>query len=166
MIIAAFACTGKTTIAKNNKNYIDLESSDYKWIFDESIKNIDKEKRKGAPGRTLNPEWPYNYINKIKELKDVYEYVLIVPDTEVLMHLDFDEINYLVVVPEKDNKKEYIERAKRRENHQVFIDFIDRFYEVLIEVLYVSVDNERIIILEKGKYLEDIKNILENKKDL
>lgn len=36
-IISAFPGIGKTTLVQANKNYIDLESSDYKWL------DIDKE---------------------------------------------------------------------------------------------------------------------------
>ena len=67
MIISGFAGIGKTTFCKKFKNSIDLESSDFHWIYEEDALNMDKEKRKGTTKKMLNPEWPENYVKAIQE---------------------------------------------------------------------------------------------------
>ena len=63
-IISAFPGIGKTTLVQTNKNYVDLESSDYKWI--DIDKTLSIEERKGT-AKTINPDFPENYIQKIME---------------------------------------------------------------------------------------------------
>lgn len=53
-IISAFPGIGKTTLVQTNKNYIDLESSDYKWIDIDKALSI--EERKGT-AKTINPDF-------------------------------------------------------------------------------------------------------------
>ena len=67
IIISGFAGIGKTTISKKYKNrIIDLESSDFKWVYgDETTANMSKESRKGVQNRVLIPEWPRNYMEAI-----------------------------------------------------------------------------------------------------
>ena len=64
-IISAFPGIGKTTLAKEHHSVIDLESSNYKWLDIDS--NLPIEQRKGM-SKTLNPNFPENYIRDIVSL--------------------------------------------------------------------------------------------------
>lgn len=43
-VISAFPGIGKTTLVQTNKNYIDLESSDYKWLDIDKTLSIEERK--------------------------------------------------------------------------------------------------------------------------
>lgn len=45
MIISGFAGIGKNCLGNKYKNVIDLESSDYKWLYSAELENMDKEKQ-------------------------------------------------------------------------------------------------------------------------
>ena len=42
MIISGFAGIGKTTVSKLNRNSIDLESSDFHWIYKTNVQNLER----------------------------------------------------------------------------------------------------------------------------
>ncbi len=68
LIISGFAGIGKTTLQQNYANVIDLESSDFKWIYsNQNIQNMDKEQRKAVSNRVQIPSWPLNYVKEIIE---------------------------------------------------------------------------------------------------
>lgn len=62
LIIRGYPGVGKTYVGKKYNNIVDLESSDYKWIYDDRVKNMEKELRKSTTYKKLNPKWPSNYI--------------------------------------------------------------------------------------------------------
>ena len=66
MIILGTGCIGKTTLAKKYSNCVDLESSDFQWIFTDEYSRVDSEKRKGVKiAKRQKPDWPENYINAV-----------------------------------------------------------------------------------------------------
>ena len=95
-IISAFPGIGKTTLVQTNKNYIDLESSDYKWL--DIDKGLSIEERKGT-AKTINPDFPANYIKKICELTSMGFNVLISSHKEVREALQAQGIKYTIVLP-------------------------------------------------------------------
>jgi len=95
-IISAFPGIGKTTLVQINKNYIDLESSDYKWI--DIDKTLPVEERKGT-AKTINPDFPNNYIKKINELTGMGFNVLISSHKEVREALQAQGIEYTIILP-------------------------------------------------------------------
>ena len=106
-IISAFPGIGKTTLVQTNKNYVDLESSDYKWI--DIDKTLSIEERKGT-AKTINPYFPENYIKKIIELTDMGFNVLISSHKEVREALQAQGIEYTIILPSLDMKEEMISR--------------------------------------------------------
>lgn len=104
-IISAFPGIGKTTLVQTNKNYIDLESSDYKWL--DIDKGLSIEERKGT-AKTINPDFPANYIKKICELTSMGFNVLISSHKEVREALQAQGIKYTIVLPSLNMKEEMI----------------------------------------------------------
>ena len=76
LIISGFGGVGKTFLAKKYKNVIDLESSPYKYDYS-TVNKKDYEKLKGTENRTLNPNYPQNYIQAIKEAAKKYDVVCV-----------------------------------------------------------------------------------------
>jgi adenylate kinase family enzyme len=153
IIISGFAGIGKTTLQKNNSNVIDLESSDFKWIYQNSEnESMDKEKRKGVSNRIQNPLWPLNYVNEIIKKASEYDIVLISQDLDMRNCLRNHGCMYYVCFPRKECKQEYLERYKNRGNNEKFISIVNENFENWIEAL-MKEDNK--IIMEPGEYLED-----------
>lgn len=150
-IISAFPGIGKTTLVQINKNYIDLESSDYKWI--DIDKTLPIEERKGT-AKTINPDFPENYIKKIIELTDMGFNVLISSHKEVREALQARGIKYTIVLPSLDMKEEMINRYLSRGNQESFVNLLKTNYEKFVEDL--SMDTNEKIVLKSGQYLSDL----------
>lgn len=150
-VISAFPGIGKTTLVQTNKNYIDLESSDYKWVDIDRTLSI--EERKGT-AKTINPDFPENYIKKITELTDMGFNVLISSHKEVREALQAQGIEYTIVLPSLDMKEEMINRYLSRGNQESFVNLLKANYEKFIEDL--SMDPNDKIVLKHGEYLSDI----------
>lgn len=150
-VISAFPGIGKTTLVQTNKNYIDLESSDYKWV--DIDKTLSIEERKGT-AKTINPDFPENYIQKIIELTDMGFNALISSHKEVREALQAQGIEYTIVLPSLDMKEEMINRYLSRGNQESFVNLLKANYEKFIEDL--SMDPNDKIVLKHGEYLSDI----------
>ena len=150
-IISAFPGIGKTTLVQINKNYIDLESSDYKWI--DIDKTLPIEERKGT-AKTINPDFPENYIKKITELTDMGFNVLISSHKEVREALQAQGIEYTIILPSLDMKEEMINRYLSRGNQESFVNLLKTNYEKFVEDL--SMDTNEKIVLKSGQYLSDL----------
>ena len=154
MIISGFAGIGKTTFAKTHPdNAIDLESSDYKWIFDDSIKGMGVEERKGQTQKIPNPEYPGNYIKAIKEANESYDFVFICMDADVRRMLEAENISYAVAYPTKECKGEYIKRYEDRNNNPNFVKLLKDQFDGWVEALYEFKGTQ--IQLHPGEYLSD-----------
>lgn len=150
-VISAFPGIGKTTLVQTNKNYIDLESSDYKWL--DIDKTLPIEERKGT-AKTINPDFPNNYIKKISELTDMGFNVLILSHKEVREALQAQGIKYTIVLPSLDMKEEMINRYLSRGNQENFVNLLKTNYEKFVEDL--AMDPSEKIVLKHGEYLSDI----------
>lgn len=148
LIIAGFPGVGKSTAAKMNDRFIDMESSDYHWIYDKD------------GNKFVNPEWPNNYINEILCVADdpsvTDKYVLISTHNEVLKGLFFDyDIALIAVIPY--TKELYINRYIERGNTKEFIEKLDKNFENFIQ----SVKDVGIPVIATDKYLCDLLYILD-----
>lgn len=150
-IISAFPGIGKTTLVQTNKNYVDLESSDYKWI--DIDKTLSIEERKGT-AKTINHDFPENYIKKIMELTDMGFNVLISSHKEVREALQAQGIKYTIVLPSLDMKEEMINRYLNRGNQESFVNLLKTNYEKFVEDL--SMDSNEKVVLKSGQYLSDL----------
>lgn len=150
-IISAFPGIGKTTLVQTNKDYVDLESSDYKWL--DIDKTLPIEERKGT-AKTINPDFPNNYIKKINELTGMGFNVLISSHKEVREALQAQGIKYTVVLPSLEMKEEMIDRYLSRGNQESFVNLLKTNYEKFVEDL--SMDPNEKIVLKHGQYLSNV----------
>ena len=153
MIISGFAGIGKTTFCKKFKNSIDLESSDFHWIYEEDALNMDKEKRKGTTKKMLNPEWPKNYVKAIQEKTKESDFVFICQDKDVRNLLDEKSIRYFLAYPVKECKEEYISRYKERENGENFVKLLESKFDEWVDMLEKEEGSK--IRLKKGEFISD-----------
>lgn len=154
MIISAFGGVGKTFLAKKYQNVIDLESSPYKYDYS-NVEKVDYEKLKGTKNRTLNPNYPQNYIEAIKDAVNKYDVVCVRfnADEEVDFY-DTYGLEYIMCVPTKSAYKEYEKRFKSRGNSKEWIEKNKRYYKVAFQRCK-DFKGEK-IWLKRGETLEDV----------
>lgn len=151
IIIAAFATCGKTVLGKKYKNIKDLESSPFKNIM---RKDLSIEEQKGTK-REINPLWPQNYYEAIKEAINNYDIVLVQLKSEHLDYFDKHKIKYSIAYPNISNWAEVEKRCRERGNNDNFIKRLKEvfipFYEDCLKRNY-----DKLYILNENETLEDI----------
>lgn len=150
-IISAFPGIGKTTLAKEHYSVIDLESSNYKWLDIDS--DLPIEQRKGM-SKTLNPNFPENYIRDIVSLAREGYIVLISSHKEVRDELNKRNIPFTIVLPSLDTKQEMIDRYIKRGNQENFVTMLENNYETFVNDMMSDPNNK--IVLDSGQYLKDV----------
>lgn len=154
IIIAGFPCIGKTTLGrKNNLNVVDLESTRYKYILEQDVKNL--ESIKLNVNYPKNPEWPKNYIDAIIEAKQKYDIVFVLGKYDFNLQMLEEGIDFWVAYPDpaSQQKEEYMFRASKRNNPKEFMETFSKNYEKWqnrMELLPVPK-----IKLQKGEYIGD-----------
>lgn len=153
IVISAHAGAGKTILGQKYKNVLDLESSDFKWIYPDKIKNMPKEKRKSIKDRKLNPKWPQNYVDAIKSNMDKYDIILIMSHPPFLDYLDSINFEYILAYPTIESKEVYMERYQKRGNNKNWLEQIQVDFDLLIE----QYENKAVqkIVLTGNETLED-----------
>lgn len=132
-------------------NIIDLESTRYKYILDSNVKNLEDIKLNVNCPR--NPEWPENYITAIQKAKENYDIVFVLGRYDFNLQMLERGIEFSVAYPDESQKEEYLERARRRNNPQEFMDIFSANYEKWqnrMDLLPVPK-----IKLKKGEYIAD-----------
>lgn len=142
-VISAFPACGKSFLfSKSNLTVLDSDSSLFSWIS-EGVRH---------------PEFPQNYIKHIQENIGKADYILVSSHDIVRNALEENNINYTLVYPSKESKREYLSRYKNRGNDERFINFINSNWEKFID----DIEKETfptLIKLSEGQYLS---NVLEN----
>lgn len=152
MIISAFSGTGKSYLAKIHSSVVDLEPMDYHWIYSDELKMEDCELRKKNQKRTLNPDWPGNYIRDILYYDHAGKIVLISGDDFIVDILEKMGIQCYNIFPSANQKKTYIKRYIKRGNSDDYINFWRENFE-----RFISGKHKRLHKIEMldGEYLED-----------
>lgn len=151
IIIAGFSGIGKTTLGKKYKNVVDLDSAEFAYD-DSGLEHLSLEQRKGMK-RKMNPDWPLNYIDKIKSLLELYDYILVWDRPDVLKEYDKNNISYCVCYPDKGALEIYKERYRKRGNSEFYINKkINQYYE---NMRIYEKSNIKKIILFGNETLED-----------
>lgn len=151
MIISGFPGIGKTKLESKYESVIDLDGI---YIFDLTHKqrNMNFEKLKGID-KPFNKNWPFCYIEDIKGKVLEYNIVLICQEKQLLLELDKQNIDYIIVYPQKDCIDEYMQRYKKRGNSEEYINKKRKLFYSQID--YLRQNTKKHWILEKGEYLED-----------
>jgi hypothetical protein len=153
MIIAAFAGTGKTTLANSHPDeFVDFVCMPYKY---ELTGDNESEAGKANPDNILRDDWPHNYVGAIIAAMDVGKHLLIPSDSYVLALLQMKSIPYILCYPKREAKDEYRRRFAERGNTQEFLDiFIDRWDRFMDSFEQDTYGNH--LILEPTAYLSDV----------
>ena len=155
MIMAAFAGTGKTTLASlYPQTVIDFFCMPYKYYLDDND-GKNHESNKAKPDYVLQDDWPDNYVDAIKQNLNLNKILLIPSDWRVLSMLRNVKIQYTLCYPKRSAKEVYEKRFIDRGNSEYFLDIFigrwDSFFDALEKDKY-----GRHIILEPDQYLSDV----------
>jgi hypothetical protein len=104
-------------------------------------------------------EFPQNYINHIKSLIGNKIVILVSTHKEVLQELENNNIDYILVYPNRELKDEYLERYKQRGSPEGFINLLNNKWDEFHNDLENTKPFKK-IVLNKGEFLKDILNKL------
>lgn len=154
MIIAAFAGTGKSMLAeKYPDKIVDFVCMPYKYYLETCCDG--GEAGKANPDNIMRDDWPYNYVDAIKEALGNGLLLLIPSEFRVLSLLREENIPYFLCYPQRSAKeiyhKRYLDRGNTEEFLAVFIDKWDRFLDNLEKDSY-----GQHIVLQPQQFLSDV----------
>ena len=130
-VISAFPACGKSYCYNNYQDefsMLDSDSSDFSWIKD----------AKGENTKVRNPEFPNNYMEHIKRNIGSVDIIFVSSHEAVRKALSENNIDTVIVYPNKNLKKEWIRRFENRGNDKEFIDFISNNWDNFIN----DIENE------------------------
>jgi len=154
MIIAAYAGTGKTTLATMYPDKVtDFVCMPYKYYLASEIDS--SEAGKGNPDNVMREDWPYNYVEAIKTTLTESKTLLIPSDSRVLAILRHEGIPYTLCYPRRDSKDFYRQRLINRGNTEDFLSIFIDGWEWFLNSLE-TVEADRRIVLETYQFLSDI----------
>lgn len=151
IIIAGFATCGKSVLGRKYKNIFDLESSPFKNIMRD---DLSVEEQKGTK-REINPLWPQNYYDAIKDAIEEYDIVLVQLKPEHFDYFDRHNIKYSIAYPSLDSWNVVEKRCIDRGNND---NFIKRLKEVFIPFYEDSIKRnyQKLYILNGNETFEDV----------
>lgn len=154
MIIAAHAGTGKTTLARMfPEKMVDFVCMPYKYYLPEN--NDYDETNKANSDLVMREDWPFNYIDAIKDALKSGNTLLIPPAWNVLIHLEMEKLPYILCYPRRDAKEIYRQRYIKRGNSEEFLSIFIGGWDNFIDALE-SDTYGRHIILEPHQFLSDV----------
>ena len=154
IVISAFPGLGKTTVGKKYKNICDLATSKYRYDFS-NVKQDDFEKLKENIDNKINVEWPNNYINVLKKSIIDFDIVLVPVNLDVRKLLEENQIEYILVIPNKNKKfrdrliKTFEERGNNKNLINNVLEYFDNWSRDPKDY------NCKLEIINDDEYLED-----------
>lgn len=157
MVIAAFAGTGKTTLAKlYPQKVVDFVAMPFKYYMDdEENSDFEGEKNKANPNLVMRPDWPENYFEAISNALCNNKILLIPSDWQVLIHLHVEGIPYYLCHPQRDAKEVYRKRYINRGNSEEFLKIFIDGWDCFMNMLEVDMHGQR-IIMQPDQFLSDV----------
>ena len=139
-IICGFSGIGKSTVAKNQSNVLDFESS----VFSHKLN-----------GET-NSDFPDNYVDELMKVMsdEKYDYYLVSCHKSVRDELKARGLKYMIILPYRDYENEYIKRWVRRGSDIDFITKMSERWDAMIDSCVTDAVPK--IYLDEHEYLSDI----------
>jgi len=154
MIIAAYAGTGKTTLANIcPQKFTDFVCMPYKYILEDC--GDFQESAKADPNNVMREEWPYNYVSAIKAILHENKHILIPTDLFVLALLQEENIPYTLCYPERNAKEIYRRRFISRDNTGQFVDIFIGNWDNYISAFERDTYGRQ-VVLGSNEYLSDL----------
>jgi hypothetical protein len=136
-IISGFPGTGKTHFYINETKL---------HVLDSDISKFDKS------------NFPANYIAHIKENIGKVDIIFISSNLDVRKAMYENHINFTLIYPKYDLKKEYLERYTKRGSSLTFINLIRTCWDEWMQDLYTEDFCTNYIRLDSNQYIKNVIN--------
>ncbi|HFI0038117.1 TPA: hypothetical protein ACGOXV_000875 [Streptococcus suis] len=159
MFVFAFPGMGKTTLAQQSSQIVDLEMSDIKYD-NSSVRHLNKEERKSTPRPIKDKNYKNIYVDKAYALHEEGRTVLVAMNFLLRMLLAMlvrGAVPFHIYIPHPSLKEEYRQRYIQRGNNSKFIfEVMTIWYPTLLPLYLLSkVCPSYISVTQQGEYLED-----------
>lgn len=155
LLIASFACMGKTTFAnKHPELALDIESIHYARSY--RNKHPDDEVAKGDEDWVENPSYPMNYVQYVIDNIGKYKVIFLTGGKDILTELDKFKVKYSILYPGHERKNQVLADAKKRGNDDGFVTLLDDLLSTDIHRLGFSTLNyEKFEIINDQRYMDE-----------
>lgn len=155
MIIAAYAGTGKSYLAKIWDKAVEIPSMPYAWILPDEDPNKNYELEKAAKYHVRNPLFPCNMLKAILEAEQKHD-VVIIPTVNAIIDILQERYARKIVLcyPNDGLEEEYRTRYIKRGNSDDFLELFADHMQLFIEPLQINAKAHH-IVLQRGEYLVD-----------
>ncbi len=155
LLIASFACIGKTTFAKHNPNLaLDIESIHYARTYE--AKHPDDEVAKGQTNWKDNPGYPMNYVQDVVDNIGKYKVIFLTGGKDILIELDKKNIPYSILYPGPNRKEKVLADARTRGNDDGFVQLLDDLLSTDAHRLsFEPLGYEKFEIIDDDRYMDD-----------
>lgn len=144
-VLAAFPGTGKTYYASKVEGpafIMDLDTSDFTQGYDKL-------------GNANNPDFPANYIQAVKDKIGTTKLLFVSNRPDVINMFIQEDINFILVYPDRSLKDEYLKRFQQRKSSQSFINLVIDNWDQYISFLEQHA-NCKHIVLKSNQYISDV----------
>ncbi len=155
LVIASFACMGKTTFARQNPQLaLDIESIHYSRIYKDQHPN--DEVAKGQTEWSDNPAYPANYVQDVVDNLGKYKVIFLTTAKEILVELDKKNVSYSILYPGANRKERVLSDARARGNDSEFVALLDKLLSTDEHRLqYAPLNYEKLEIIDDEKYIDE-----------
>jgi beta-RFAP synthase len=155
LLIASFACMGKTTFAnKHPALALDIESIHYARSY--RNKHPDDEVAKGDKDWVENPSYPMNYVQDVIDNIGKYKIIFLTGGKDILEELDKLKLKYSILYPGHERKNQVLLDAKKRGNDDEFITLLDDLLSTDAHRLgFSELNYEKFEIIDDQRYMDE-----------
>ncbi|HFU4217283.1 TPA: hypothetical protein ACGO8M_000660 [Streptococcus suis] len=139
MFVFAFPGMGKTTLAQQSSQIVDLEMSDIKYD-NSSVQHLNKEERKSTPRPIKDKNYKKIYVDKAYALHEEGKTVLLAMNFLLRMLLAMlvrGAVPFHIYIPHPSLKEEYRQRYIQRGNNSKFIFEVMTIWYITLVPLYL-----------------------------
>ena len=162
ILVLAPAGAGKTYMTQHYKNVVDFEYLFHLWDYDEDVKGWPYDNLKGIPNRKPNPEWPWNYIEDVKNELESGN-IIVIPGLPNSFHAFCiigreylgRDVRIILAAHHENNYEMLAEVFRKRGNPESFVELVRPLYKQTNE-LYRNCKTAEYIEIPKGKFLADV----------
>lgn len=149
---------GKTTLARQNDKFADIESKLFKDLtLKEYIgQNNYEYNTRGVPVKKINPEFPENILKYMREKLNHGKTLLLVPKQDnynLIKSLDLQDFIFVIPSIDRLNLLEYDYKKRGDDKEYIKRNITDRYFSVINDAKNMG---KEIYLLQPGEYLKDI----------
>lgn len=160
-VIVCGPAAGKTFLARNDDRFIDLDDikGRYKYGLD-NVSDEEYEYGKLNRGKVVNNDSSDYAINILEEEIKNNHIILLSYNKKLIKFIQDNKIDYCLIYASLDSRDEYIERMKKRNNCEVFINEMtsNEVWRKFYDENKNDKNSKYKMELKKGQYLSDIKD--------